>query len=422
MVATDLGMPRRMPTDPAVPAEPFRQFIVKVHSRCNLSCDYCYVYHHVDQSWRDRPKVMSAQTIAALAERIGEHTAAHGPKKIFLVLHGGEPLLAGPTVIDSLITAVRAAVPAATELEVTLQTNATLVDDHFIDVFRRHQVGIGVSLDGGSEATNRHRRYADGRPSFDLVEAGIVRLRAAGDMWTGLLCAVDLDNDPIQVYEDLLALGPQSIDLLLPLANRVYPPPGHNPATTPYAEWLIRVFDRWFDEPIRETGIRLFESIIMLLLGGASDTEAVGLHSPAAITVETDGTLEVTDALKTTAPGLGALGMSVHHNSLDQAADHPAVRAARRVAENLATGCQICPLRTICGGGQYSHRFGPDGSFTHPSVYSRDLFRLITHIRGRVRERLETPEGGVECGSTPSPTISSVAWPGAADPWTPSAC
>ncbi|GAA0535432.1 hypothetical protein GCM10010172_15810 [Paractinoplanes ferrugineus] len=392
MVVTKLGLPRGR-SGPAVPAEPFRQFIVKVHSRCNLSCDYCYVYHHVDQSWRDRPMVMSARTIAALAERIGEHTAAHQPRKIFLVLHGGEPLLAGHSVIDDVISSVRAQVPGSTEIDVLLQTNGTLIDDDFIEVFRRHQVDVGVSLDGGSEATNRHRRFVSGRPSFDLVEAGIARLRAAGDVWTGLLCAVDLDNDPIQVYEDLLALGPPSIDLLLPLANWVYPPPGHNPAATPYAEWLIRVFDRWFDAPVRATGIRLFESIIMLALGGASDTEAVGLNSPAAITVETDGSLEVTDALKTTAPGLGALGMSVHDHSLDEAAAHVAVRATHRIVANLATGCQICPVQAVCGGGQYSHRFGTDGGFAHPSVYCRDLYRLIDHVRGRVRETFEDREG-----------------------------
>ena len=32
-----------------------RQFLLKVHSRCNLACDYCYVYQHADQSWRTRP-------------------------------------------------------------------------------------------------------------------------------------------------------------------------------------------------------------------------------------------------------------------------------------------------------------------------------------------------------------------------------
>ena len=40
---------------------PFREFIVKIHSRCDLSCDYCYMYEMADQSWRDRPRRMSAE-------------------------------------------------------------------------------------------------------------------------------------------------------------------------------------------------------------------------------------------------------------------------------------------------------------------------------------------------------------------------
>lgn len=50
---------------------PLQQFIVKLHIRCILSCDYCYVYHHVDQSWRYGPPVMAPATIQALADRIG---------------------------------------------------------------------------------------------------------------------------------------------------------------------------------------------------------------------------------------------------------------------------------------------------------------------------------------------------------------
>jgi uncharacterized protein len=367
---------------------PFRQFIIKLHSRCNLSCDYCYVYHHVDQSWRDRPIVMTPETIDALAHRIGDHVAAHQVPDLIVVLHGGEPLLAGPAVIDHTISAIRAQVPAGTLVDVALQTNGTLIDDRFIDVFRRHDVGIGVSLDGGRASHNSHRIYADGRPSFALVQRGLDRLRAEEGIWTGTLCAIDLANDPIQVYEDLIALHPPELDLLLPLANWVHLPPGHDPDGTPYAEWLIKVFDRWFDAPRRETGIRLFESIIGLLLGGHSETEAVGLDSSDAITVETDGTLEVTDALKTTAQGLGALGLSVHHNSLDQAMRHPAVRAMRRTVDRLSVECQACPIVEVCGGGQYSHRYGTDGGFLHPSVYCQDLIRLITHINGRLRREL----------------------------------
>ncbi|MFI5933652.1 FxsB family cyclophane-forming radical SAM/SPASM peptide maturase [Actinoplanes sp. NPDC051494] len=367
---------------------PFRQFIVKLHSRCNLSCDYCYVYHHVDQSWRDRPMVMSPATVTALARRMGDHAAAHDLEKLDVVLHGGEPLLAGPGVIERVIIEIRAAVPDSTGVDVTLQTNGTLIDDRFIDVFRRHEVGIGISVDGGREANDRHRRYADGRPSFALVERGIERLRAAGDTWTGLLCAVDLDNDPLRTYDELLALRPPQIDLLLPLANWAHPPPGHGRGATPYADWLIPVFDRWFSAPHRETGIRLFESIISVLLGGGSDTEAVGLDSSDAITIETDGSLEVTDALKTTAPGKGALGLSVLGHSFDDAMRRPEVLAARRTVGLLSAECQACPIVEVCGGGQYSHRYGADGTFDHPSVYTRDLFRLVTHINGRVREAL----------------------------------
>ena len=45
-------------------------FLVKIASRCNLACDYCYIYEHADQSWRSQPPFMSDQTRRKLAERI----------------------------------------------------------------------------------------------------------------------------------------------------------------------------------------------------------------------------------------------------------------------------------------------------------------------------------------------------------------
>jgi uncharacterized protein len=231
--------------------------------------------------------------------------------------------------------------------------------------------------------------YADGRPSFDSV-AQALRLLDQPEhrrVLAGLLCTIDLRNDPVQVYEDLISFHPPNLDLLLPLANWVHPP-ARQDRITPYADWLIAVFDRWFHAPRREVGVRLFESLITLLLGGASETEAVGLNSADAITIETDGSLEVTDALKTTAPGLGALGMSVHTHSFDVAMRDPRVLAMRREFALLSAKCRTCPVAAVCGGGQYSHRYGPDGGFAHPSVYCHDLYKLIDHIDTRVREQL----------------------------------
>src|ERR1700752_2618399 len=56
---------------------PFREFIVKGHSRCDLSCDYCYMYEMADQSWRRQPRAMSPDVAELTARRIGEHAKAH---------------------------------------------------------------------------------------------------------------------------------------------------------------------------------------------------------------------------------------------------------------------------------------------------------------------------------------------------------
>ena len=52
------------------PLVPFRQFVLKVHSRCDLACDHCYVYEHADQSWRTRPKAMPHEIVVRTARRI----------------------------------------------------------------------------------------------------------------------------------------------------------------------------------------------------------------------------------------------------------------------------------------------------------------------------------------------------------------
>ena len=56
---------------------PFRQFILKIHSRCNLSCSYCYVYQMADQGWRQLPNRMSDEVAAKAVERIAAHVTAH---------------------------------------------------------------------------------------------------------------------------------------------------------------------------------------------------------------------------------------------------------------------------------------------------------------------------------------------------------
>src|SRR5579875_1260671 len=68
---------------------PISSYVLKVHSRCDLACDHCYVYEHADQSWQRKPRAISPRTVAAAASRIAEHAehaGTHGLKEISVVL------------------------------------------------------------------------------------------------------------------------------------------------------------------------------------------------------------------------------------------------------------------------------------------------------------------------------------------------
>jgi uncharacterized protein len=360
-------------------AFPFRQFILKVHSRCNLSCTYCYVYEMADQGWRELPQRMSKPVAAKTVERIAEHTERHGLPSVDVILHGGEPLLAGAEWLADLVSSLRARVPA--RVNVAMQTNGTLLDRTMLAALKRLEIRVGVSLDGDEEATGRHRRYANGRNSFDAVGKGIDLLRSPefADCYGGILCTVDVANDPLSTYEGLLKFSPPALDLLLPHANWSSPPTGVG-----HADWLIKIFDRWYAAPRQETRIRLFSELIQLALGQPGQVEGLGLLPSTLIVVDTDGTIKQLDSLSSAYPGAADVGLHVASGSFDDALDHPTTVARQIGVEALAPECRSCPVMEICGGGLYPHRFLAGEGFRHPSVYCQDLLKLITHVRDRV--------------------------------------
>jgi uncharacterized protein len=101
--------------------------------------------------------------------------------------------------------------------------------------------------------------------------------------------------------------------------------------------------------------------------------------------VNPDGLYEDIDTLRSSYRGAIDTGLNVFDHSLDDALDHPAIVARQRSTATTAHDCRKCPVRRICGGGYYPHRYHADSGFANPSVYSRDLRFLIEHIASRVR-------------------------------------
>jgi uncharacterized protein len=373
---------------------PLDSFVLKVHSRCDLACDYCYMYRSHDQSWRAQPRTMTPATLARTAERIAEHLSAHGVTEAGAVLHGGEPLLIGDESLARTVRTLRAAVGDGVRLHLSLQTNGLRLTEQRLDLLGELEVTVGVSTDGGRVAHDRHRRGADGRGSHARVEAALRRLGSERHrrLFGALLCTIDLRNDPVRTYEALLTHSPPAVDFLLPLGNWQTPPPGVDPRgrRTPYADWLWAVFERWYGAPAKETSVRFLDNLLALLLGATPRTEALGLSPVRYAVVDTDGSLTQDDTLRTAYDGATRTGLDIHHHSFDALLLHPGIAARQWGAFALSAPCRACPLHRVCGGGHYATRYDRATGFANPSVYCADLTELI----GRVRERLGADLGG----------------------------
>ena len=274
---------------------------------------------------------------------------------------------------------------ASVDLDLRIHTNGVLLNERFCALFAEHQVKVGISIDGDRAANDRHRRYTDGRSSYDQVIRAIGLLNSGRfrDLYAGLLCTIDVANDPLVVYESLMDLRPPRIDFLLPHATWDHPPARAAAPDAEYAQWLIAIFDRWLADgcPSR---IRTFDSILSTLRGGESYTEALGLDPAGLVVIETDGSYEQVDSLKAAFDGAPETGTDVFRHSLDTVAAHPGIQARQQGAAGLCQTCQQCPVLASCGGGLYPHRYRTGNGFDNPSVYCTDLLALISHISSRL--------------------------------------
>jgi uncharacterized protein len=188
--------------------------LLKVASRCNLDCSYCYVYHMGDDGWRRQPKRMGEPTRAVVAAELGALMRSQG-RSFSVVLHGGEPLLLGVPQLAGLFAALRAELGSA--CGIGIQTNGVLISKAILDLCSRFDVTLSISLDGPPAIHDRSRVDLRQRPTHAKVIAGLETLKAHRDserLFSGVLAVVDPGSDPDEVYDYFKALGVPSVDFL----------------------------------------------------------------------------------------------------------------------------------------------------------------------------------------------------------------
>lgn len=374
-------------------------FLVKVASRCNIACDYCYVYTHADQTWREKPPFLSPEMRRVLARRIGDYVRDEGIDRATVIFHGGEPLLVGPEPLAETARWIRDAAQGS-KIDVGLQTNGLLLDRSSLMALAEADIAVSLSLDGPQTANDLHRLDHGGASTFARTEQALRLLEDHRDMYAGVIAVIDPDIPPRTLFEFFAPRMPPRLDFLLPDANYDRPPVGRDDRPSLYRDWLIKAFDVWFDE-FPHIPVRLFDSILAGLAGGDSGTDAFGLGDVSLLTIETDGSYHDLDVLKITRSGQSELGLNLVEHSIAEASESPQIQLHRQLLrmEGLSDACQTCTEVAVCGGGSVPHRFR-DGSFDHPTIYCGEMLALIRHARARLHEELQRSTGRSSTGDT----------------------
>jgi uncharacterized protein len=360
---------------------PFDFVLVKLASRCNINCTYCYWFR--DPEVYNKPPVLTLDAEDQFCARLEQHIRKYELDEFLLVFHGGEPLLFPKYRFRNLQNKL-ADIERHTgcKIERGVTTNAILIDEEWTRLFKAHDVNVTISLDGPPEINDKQRVDFKGRGTLAATLRGLDCLRAAG-MEPGLISVCNPSTDPERIVAYIVdELGILHFDILPPDATHSDNPP-------PIADYFIKLFDVWFDR-YAEGGVRIstLDAMIRGLTGHLSASDTIGLGPIYTVTLMTDGALEALDVLRIAGAGSTASNANVRDNALQDVQNDPIWREAFHASMNLAEVCRKCELLDSCGGGHLAQRWSPQRRFDNPSIYCESWKRIFDHIWRRIAPSL----------------------------------
>ena len=231
---------------------------------CNLRCKYCFEETLHCQKMlpiddiREAFAVFLDRHFRKFLEELIAINESLGRKETDITFHGGEPLLIGHDLLRKGCEIIKS-YPNTT---IGMQTNSSLVDDTFIELFLKYNIQIGTSIDGPQYMHDAYRINAAGAGSFDRVFRNIIKMKDAG-VAVGALATVT--DATVQSPEDFYNFFKDiSLDFSF---NPCFTDPNLPKSYTPldekaYIRFARKMFDLWINDKESNVSITCFERII----------------------------------------------------------------------------------------------------------------------------------------------------------------
>ncbi len=362
----------------------YLNIVFKISERCNLKCDYCYFFFGGDDSWKSHPPVVPERVVDNLGGFAARAARDYGLKTVTVIFHGGEPLLMSRPRFARMCETLRGH-ENGFQFDFGLQTNGVLVDGAWIDLFERHRVSAGVSLDGPPAVNDAHRLDLKGRGSYDRTVAGLRRLQdaaAQGRMGEpGLLSVINPAADGGEVYRHFAHdLGVTRMSFLTPdyTWDSVVDPS----IVRGVERFLVSSLRAWLADKNPKIRIRVFSELLSAMI----DPHAMELVETYRddyrniISVSSNGDLGPEDTLRTLDPRFAFMGLNVADANLRDLVDSDAWREQAVAATVRPEGCKDCGWWKICKAGRPINRYSKSRGFGNHSLYCNGLKEMYAEI------------------------------------------
>ena len=127
---------------------------------CNLDCAYCF-FLSKEMLYPGSRFRMADELLETYIRQLIE---AHRTPEVTVAWQGGEPTLMGVDFFRRPSSTSRSTAGPGMQVEYTIQTNGTLIDDELAAFFKEHDFLVGISIDGPPRDARRlPRRHAAAR-------------------------------------------------------------------------------------------------------------------------------------------------------------------------------------------------------------------------------------------------------------------
>lgn len=361
--------------------------IIKPTFNCNFRCSYCYLTNCI-KSDSTIMEYFVAENIISQAISL---CRKNNKRKLTLIWHGGEPLLWGIENFRSIFAFIELLAEDIC-IRHCLQTNLSLINDKYIELFRRYDVKIGFSLDGPKEINDRYRKQIDGSGSFDTIIRNLYKCREAGLKVGAIIVASSAFINRIpDLYHFICE---HKLDFKFnPLFIAGEASNCQNLSLQPleYAKMSNELFDLWFFDKENHIKESTFEDIASAFLTANKKTNgcmfskncqdnffAISPHGdvfPCGRFCDTDTTYSYGN---------------INNEPLEIILQRRKESAQYKRAEFIAkSDCKKCEFFDICHGGCLHDGYLNGGNFETKTFLCAAYKIIFSHIQNRVQQYLD---------------------------------